>query len=171
MSFFVVNGNLWVWGSNWAGQLGLDDATMIKEPRMANWDSTRKIKRVLGGGNHTLILTEDNEIWVAGRGNEGSLGLGEAVRENNVSAWTKIEFFEKNGLSVKSLSTGFGHSVAITEDDKVYVWGNNEQGQLGLGDNNNRFEPTLVEYFTGRGVRGVTCGQLHTVVWGDYSIL
>lgn len=138
---------------------------------MSTWDRSRKIKCIAAGGSHTAILTNSGEIWVAGIGEEGSLGLGESSRGLNVSEWTKIDFFEQQNLRIKSISSGFGHVLALTEDDKVYTWGLNDAGQLGLGDTNNRFDPTHLPYFDDLGVKGVSCGEMHSVVWTQYNIL
>ena len=42
------------------------------------------------------------------------------------------------------VSLGFEHSGCVTESGHVYTWGNNYYGRLGLGDENNRYSPTLV---------------------------
>ena len=45
---------------------------------------------------------------------------------------------------VVGVSLGFEHSGCVTESGHVYTWGNNYYGRLGLGDENNRYSPTLV---------------------------
>lgn len=144
---------------------------MTSTPLQSDWDPLRKIKKIIAGGHHTFIQTEENELWAAGRGDEGVLGIGDNAQGTNVSAWTKIDFFEKNGLKVKSCDTGFGHSLVLTEDGKVFAWGVNEVGQLGLGDVQSRYEPTELTYFNGLGVKGVACGPVHSLVWTDYNIM
>ena len=50
-------------------------------------------------------------------------------------------------LSVKEIAAASDHSLALTEDGKVYGWGMNAQGQLGMGNTNAKtgkcpnFEP------------------------------
>jgi alpha-tubulin suppressor-like RCC1 family protein len=43
------------------------------------------------------------------------------------------------------VSCGSEHSYALSKDGEVFSWGLNFKGQLGLGDFENRLEPTLVE--------------------------
>jgi hypothetical protein len=50
----------------------------------------------------------------------------------------------------QSIAAGSDHYLAI-KDGKVYAWGNNDQGQLGLGDKVQRATPTLIQ-----GMSGVT---------------
>ena len=39
---------------------------------------------------------------------------------------------------VVSVTLGGDHTAVLTDEGKVYVCGNNDRGQLGLGDNRNR---------------------------------
>ena len=41
--------------------------------------------------------------------------------------------------------SGSEHSFALSTEGEVFSWGLNFKGQLGLGDFENRAEPTLVE--------------------------
>jgi alpha-tubulin suppressor-like RCC1 family protein len=45
----------------------------------------------------------------------------------------------------QQISCGSEHSFALSKDGELYSWGLNFKGQLGLGDFENRPEPTLVE--------------------------
>ena len=44
---------------------------------------------------------------------------------------------------------GWQHFLALTEESEIFAWGLGANGRLGLGDNNNRNEPTLVGYVVG----------------------
>ena len=46
---------------------------------------------------------------------------------------------------IRSDSNGERHMCAIA-DGKVYCWGKNSNGQLGVGDNYRRYYPTLVQF-------------------------
>jgi len=41
------------------------------------------------------------------------------------------------------------HSLALTESGEVYAWGQNDKGQLGLGDREGRLTPTKVPGLAG----------------------
>lgn len=47
---------------------------------------------------------------------------------------------------------------------RLYAWGNNESGQLGVGDTKNREVPTVVEFFEGKRIVAVSGGETHTIV-------
>lgn len=59
-----------------------------------------------------------------------------------------------------------GHLVVVDEGGQAWVWGNNDHGQLGLGDTRCRRVPTPVPG-TGEGgdiIVMVACGQRHTLL-------
>ncbi len=46
--------------------------------------------------------------------------------------------------NIKSVSLGYNHSGAITEDGSLYMWGDNDYGQLGDGTRENKAKPVKV---------------------------
>ena len=44
-----------------------------------------------------------------------------------------------------AVAAGAMHSLVLTESGEVYAWGDNDDGQLGLGDREERLTPTKVE--------------------------
>ena len=70
-----------------------------------------------------------------------------------------------SGLGLKQASAGLAHSVVRTKTGSVYVWGWNEDGQLGLGHEASSQCPVLVEgELSDLDVQAVHCGARHTVV-------
>ena len=59
------------------------------------------------------------------------------------------------------------HTAALTNDGKVFTWGNNRWGQLGHGDYKQRHIPTKVESLDGLFIAKIACGEWHTVVITD----
>lgn len=59
-----------------------------------------------------------------------------------------------------SVSAGFAHSAGI-KNGKLYTWGNNSMGQLGLGDYLDRHTPTQVG--NDSNYIAVACGGNHTL--------
>ena len=37
------------------------------------------------------------------------------------------------------------HTIALTESGRIFSWGCNDKGQIGLGDTNDRCSPSLIE--------------------------
>lgn len=69
---------------------------------------------------------------------------------------------EKEKIKVSQVVVGYAHMLARTEDGRVYSWGCNAHGQLGLGDHKDRATPSLVSYLSGERVVTVAAGHLHS---------
>jgi alpha-tubulin suppressor-like RCC1 family protein len=63
------------------------------------------------------------------------------------------------------VACGAEHVVALASDGRLFSWGQNENGQLGLGDNRQRQSPREIYTFpsTSKVVKDVTCGHTHTL--------
>jgi len=113
------------------------------------------VRTVACGRNYTVIIRDDNSVWVTGDNYYGQLGLG-------WSGGTRHPF-TNTGMTAKFVACGEHHTVIIREDGSVWSTGNNQQGQLGLGDGNQRNQFTN----TGITARFVACGYAHTVIIRD----
>ena len=51
---------------------------------------------------------------------------------------------------------------AVLDDDSLKCWGYNEDGQLGVNDQTDRYVPTAVDLGTGRTAKSVSVGGHHT---------
>jgi alpha-tubulin suppressor-like RCC1 family protein len=47
------------------------------------------------------------------------------------------------------------------EANNVFSWGKNNFGQLGHGDTKNRNTPTKVDFFDGKKILQISCGEYH----------
>ena len=78
-------GELWVWGQNTCGKLGLGDDTLRVTPTlvaaggMLAWGGSH-VYMVVCGYNHQLVLTEDGAVWTCGEDTFGVLAV--CVRKN-----------------------------------------------------------------------------------------
>ena len=60
------------------------------------------------------------------------------------------------------VSCGASHSVAVSTDGNVWVWGSGVQ--LGLGETRNALKPVMLETFKDKTVIKAHCGDYHSVV-------
>jgi len=56
---------------------------------------------------------------------------------------------------------GERHVAVLSRDGRVYTWGGNDLGQLGLGDDNKRTAPTCVPFGPSKVVKAIACGAEH----------
>lgn len=69
------DGDLYVWGSNRYGQLGLDTSDFSQISHACRILIGEKIKRVSMGLRHTAVVTENGRLYTCGANNKGQLGL------------------------------------------------------------------------------------------------
>ncbi|MCL2456612.1 MAG: hypothetical protein FWD19_03595, partial [Defluviitaleaceae bacterium] len=83
-----------------------------------------------GGGYFSLAQKDDGTVWAWGSNREGQLGVGNAI-QSRVPVQVKVsENVVLTGIT--KIAAGENHTVALRNDRTVWVWGDNQQGQLGL---------------------------------------
>ena len=90
----------------------------------------------------TIVLKEDGTVWASGANGSGQLGDGTTANKDN-PVQVKING-TTNLTRVKKISCGIDAAAALTVDGKVYTWGANANGKLGVGDTNIRTYATPV---------------------------
>lgn len=158
-------------------------------------------KKVACGADFSVIVDINGSLWTWGHPEYGQLGhntegsfLEKAGKVNfdYVYSPTKISLFvEKDpkakaanpvlGVSIKDVSCGMNHCVAIDEKNRAYSWGFGGYGRLGHSETGNELVPRLIKFFDGprRGVTSVQSGgQFNlataeipgtTYMWGQYN--
>ncbi|XP_030776351.1 LOW QUALITY PROTEIN: X-linked retinitis pigmentosa GTPase regulator-like [Rhinopithecus roxellana] len=154
----VVTGNnkLYVFGSNNWGQLGLGSKSAISKPTCVKALKPEKVKLAACGRNHTLVSTEGGNVYATGGNDEGQLGLGDTEERNTFHV---ISFFTSEH-KIKQLSAGSNTSAALTEDGRLFMWGENSEGQIGLKNVTNVCVPHQVTI--GKPVSWISCGYYHS---------
>jgi E3 ubiquitin-protein ligase HERC3 len=76
---------------------------------------------------HFMAFTDDQRVFTWGMNNKGQLGHEEGEDEGRPPAL--LEFSRQKEIS--RIACGPIYSAAITEDGKLYLWGDNSRGQLG----------------------------------------
>ena len=135
-----ILGELWSWGRNAEGQLGLGNNTTVSSPVQVGSLSTWKF--TAQGSYDTFAIKGDGTLWAWGRNASGNLGLGDASARNSpvqVGALTTW---------LKAAAGQYETSVFRTTDGKLYAVGSNYKGALGLGDTTTRSSPVQVGALT-----------------------
>merc|ERR1711871_827431 len=81
------------------------------------------------GNNHSPFLTSDGELLCCGIGDYGRLGTG-----NTGNALLPETLTELEDETIVQIAAGNSHSIALSDNGKVFTWGRNDARQLGHGD-------------------------------------
>jgi alpha-tubulin suppressor-like RCC1 family protein len=158
------SGNVYVFGDNRYGQLGLDIADdYINTPVLVSPSRYGNVaaKSAAVNGGVIAIINSNDQLYVAGRNDQGQLGLGD---NNNRSTLTLLPATNYDGATINSIHLGSDHSAIVDNNGNVYMFGANDQGQLGLGHTNNRNVPTLLSLPSSQDVEHITLGNKRTLI-------
>lgn len=117
-----MSGSAYCAGADFLSQLGNgagDSPSAIPGPV----DSEARFVQVDGSWDHTCALTRDGQAYCWGWNNRGQLGNGTTTSPGNSP--TPVQ----GGHRFKSISAGWTHTCAITEDGTAWCWG----GKSNLG--------------------------------------
>lgn len=86
---------------------------------------------------------------------------GEIIKAYGSSSWSSPVMTDKDGSTSNwsVVSNGEDFVCAIDNNNKLYCWGKNTFGQLGIGNTTNTTNPTYV----GGSFRQVSCGTNHVL--------
>lgn len=136
------DGTLWSWGDNNHGSIG-DETTD---------DKSSPVQTICGGNNwakvasgcywdHNFAIKTDGTLWGWGYNSNGELGCGDT--DNRSSPIQTIV----GGTDWLKVSSGGRHTAAIKTDGSLWVWGDNDYGQL--GDNTTDPVSSPIQTITG----------------------
>jgi alpha-tubulin suppressor-like RCC1 family protein len=168
-----LGNTLWCWGDNSEGELGIGSTTsqdlpqQVTRPAVAGWAS------VTAGGFFGCAIRKVGTLWCWGNNDFGQLGIGNTATQNlpqqvttpAATGWT-------------SAAAGETHTCATRSDGTLWCWGDNFEGQLGIGDMTGQDLPQQVTTPAATGWTGAAAGEGHTCAtrsdgtlwcWGDNS--
>ncbi|KAL5810183.1 hypothetical protein ACOSQ4_026751 [Xanthoceras sorbifolium] len=150
----AVGGKLFTWGNGDKGRLGHADGGRKLLPTCVAQLVDFDFVQVSCGRMLTVGLTSLGKVYTIGSAVHGQLGNPQAKDKSLtvVEGSLREEF-------VKEISSGSYHVAVLTSEGNVYTWGRNANGQLGLGDVEDRNSPTFVEALRDRQVESIVCGS------------
>lgn len=140
---------IFVWGRNDNGELGLGNTTNqttplpISKTALGNYDNIQAVQLGFQSLYITTIKNGQQQLFVSGRNSEGQLGIGnttnqstfQLITNNRLGNYIKIEKIVHNGNTVSAL-------ITTMNGLELYVWGENTNNQLGIGNATNVVSPT-----------------------------
>ncbi|PON38742.1 Regulator of chromosome condensation 1/beta-lactamase-inhibitor protein II [Parasponia andersonii] len=153
------SGELYTWGRDEGdGRLGLGPGRGPNEGGGRSIPSKVKalpvpVAAVSCGGFFTMVLTEDGKVWNWGANSNYELGRG-----NNVGGWKPNPVSGLQDVRIIQIASGGYHSLALTDDGKVFSWGHGGHGQLGHSSISNQKIPAVIEALANEHAVYIACG-------------
>jgi uncharacterized delta-60 repeat protein len=155
------DGKVYAWGDNQFGQLGSNDAPSdhpLPIPA-AGALSGRRVIGISAGEFHSLAVCDDGFVAAWGLGTSGQLGNGDTANHDDPQPVDLSDL--PAGEKFVAVAAGRSHSMALTSGGKVFTWGRNTEGQLGIGTTSNSKYPVLVPDLTASAILGG--GTMHSL--------
>ncbi|SOC47778.1 alpha-tubulin suppressor-like RCC1 family protein, partial [Rhizobium subbaraonis] len=168
-SLFYKDGVVYSVGENNEAQLGRGTQTDVgvawADMGTVNLPEgfTGEIVAISAGMLHGAFLTASGEVYTWGDNNLGKLGLGTTTNYESLVP-QKVEAL--NGVTIASIYMTNGASYAISDAGVLYAWGQNSNGQLGIGSLDNQGSPVALDAsaFGGEKVASLAWGTSFALV-------
>jgi alpha-tubulin suppressor-like RCC1 family protein len=137
----LLDGTVWCWGQNNAGQLGNAPSAATGTPQKVAGLPLRATA-IAGGGDGnafpaaiTCAVLTDGSLWCWGDNTYGQLGLGDTAGHTGPQ--------QVKGLAnVTAAAVGDHHACALVKSGSAYCWGANAYGACGTGNTNAVLAPS-----------------------------
>ncbi len=172
----TTNGTLYTWGVDMYNKLGhgkedgpVPNMRARKIPKAGyelvkfgkvSLPENKKAKSIRCGYNHTICLTDNGEVFSWGYGKDATLGQGNS---ENYETPKEVDYFKKNNVKIQKIECGDYFTLALSYDGKLYAWGQNNFGQLGLGQVTQQLKvnlPTRI-HLGNKTVKEINAGEDH----------
>ncbi|XP_024591916.1 E3 ISG15--protein ligase HERC5 isoform X2 [Neophocaena asiaeorientalis asiaeorientalis] len=165
-----MSGNIYSWGRNDCGQLGLGHTDNKDSPSLIEMLDNQKVEFLACGGSHTALLTKGGLVFTFGAGKYGQLGHNSTQNELRPCLVTGLV-----GKRVTQIACGRQHTLAYVSDlGKVFSFGSGKEGQLGNGGTHNQLIPCPMKLSSKQELTfesHTSEKELIMIAGGDQSIL
>ena len=136
------DGDVWFWGSIVSGYAGMDYPQATLSTAQKSPHEIMTSNNIVGvASSHFTIFAWQSDGTYYGLGADGGGQIGDGTTTaGGHNTWQKVEYFSSKGITINSIQGGTYHIVADTSDG-LYCWGDNSEGQLGLGHTTDQNSP------------------------------
>ncbi|NXM04590.1 HERC5 ligase, partial [Tyrannus savana] len=154
-------GELFTWGQNTHGQLGLgSQTTFIPQAQLVERLRGVPLAQIAAGGAHSTTVSLSGAVYSWGKNDFGQLGLGDTEDRDCPSYVGALEHWK-----TVFISCGADHTAVLSKEGLVCTFGAGGAGQLGHNSTRNELMPRVVAELWGARVSRVACGRQHTLVY------
>ena len=152
-----ADGRVWAWGDNSHGQLG--DGTTLSSPTpvAVRLPEGTCIVEIAAMANASLALANDGRVYAWGDNTFGQLGDGTTITRQ-----TPVRAYFPQGVSIRHLSAGSVHAVALDAAGELHIWGRSQAAHPGVNTAVSRSVPVQMVVPTGTRFAEVSAGFAHS---------
>ena len=153
------DGTLYGWGKNYYGMVGNGaGAAASSVTTSTSWlyfasdsSAVTGITQISVGGDHVTFLKSDGTVYGAGYNANGQIGNGTSSDAHNGLVQVLGVGGSGNLTDITQIASCDSSSLALKSDGTMYSWGNNADGQNGLGTvgGTNPSTPVAITLLTG----------------------
>ncbi len=168
----TFTGQLYAFGSNQYGQLGVASNQGTEEPNptptlVSLPGASGPVSKIAAGGAHSLALTSTGQLYAFGTNYSGQLGNTTNLGTGKPNSTPTLVSLPGASGPVREIAAGYNHSLALTSSGQLYTFGANSAGQLGntiLGTEVPNPTPTLISLPGASGpVSKIAAGGSHSL--------
>lgn len=117
------------------------------------------------GESFTVAVTDDKEVYIWGTND-----YFQCARQANNFSVGQIGIKNLSINNPKLLSAGKDHGIMVDDCNNIYVWGKNDEGQLGLGNNNQNHAINVLAHIND-GIKSVSAKEgVNYVLTGSHKV-
>ncbi|NXR51314.1 HERC5 ligase, partial [Hippolais icterina] len=154
-------GELFTWGQNNHGQLGVgSQTTLTPKPQLVERLKGTPIAQIAAGGAHSTTVSLSGAVYSWGKNSFGQLGLGDTKDRDCPTYVGALEHWK-----TVFISCGADHTAVLSKEGLVCTFGAGGSGQLGHNSTRNELLPRVVAELWGARVSHIACGRQYTLVY------
>ncbi|KAJ5072804.1 hypothetical protein M0811_09250 [Anaeramoeba ignava] len=172
--FLDLDGKLFAFGANDFGQLGVGYCCSNQEIKEIENIPKDKIIDIQLGKEHTIILVEENlqgrkigSVYSSGNAKYNGFGKNEDVYQ-----FSKLDSPLLDNENIIQIGVGCFHSILLSSSGKIFGFGNNQNGQLGIPNSTLQMVPIQIELpdlLFDISYYKISCGSSNTFIYSSFS--
>ena len=115
----------------------------------------------------SYLIDTNGMVFSWGANSVGQLGIGGTIDATQVMSVP----FPAGVTGWNEVAGGSSFALAVSSGGRVYSWGQNSSGQLGLGNTNNQLAPLLVPFSANITAWHVAAGSTHSLLLDSFGRL